>query len=672
MAAAVSKKDKERARKLRELIAHHSRLYHTHDAPEISDSAYDALVEELRALEEKHTELVDRHSPTQRVGDAPLEKFTKVPHTTRQWSFDNVFSPEEFNAWDQKVKRFLDRDPVERIPYMCELKIDGLKIVLTYEKGKLIRGATRGDGVVGEDVTHTIRTIRSVPLTLPEPIDTVVIGEAWLSPDELARINKERKKNDEPLFANTRNAAAGSIRQLDSSITASRGLDSFVYDIDAISENKPHTQAEEMKLLGALGFKVNPHGRVCNTPEAVIAYYKEWKDKKDTLPYGVDGIVVKVNDVFLQDSLGYTAKAPRFGVACKFPAEQVTTVVEDVVLQVGRTGILTPVAHLRPVRVAGSVVARATLHNEDEIKRLDVRVGDTVIIQKAGDVIPDIVEVVTSLRTGKEKPFKWPKKVLACGGDGSIERVPGEAAWRCVHKGSLSQKKRLFEHFVSRKAFDVEGVGKQVIAQLLEAGLVNTFDDLFTLEEGDFLSLEGFAEKSAQQAVASIRAARKIQLNKLLVGVSIPHVGEEVARILAESCGTLKTLEGMDKDDLMRIEGVGDIVADSIITWFANTENKIMLQKLLRHISIASVATTPHSSALSGKTFVVTGTLEEFSRDEIKSLVRNHGGAVAESVSSKTDFLLIGKDPGQNKTTAAKRYGVRVIGEHEFQEMLSL
>ncbi|PIR86261.1 DNA ligase, partial [Candidatus Kaiserbacteria bacterium CG10_big_fil_rev_8_21_14_0_10_43_70] len=515
----IPKDLKKRILKLRETINHHSGLYHSLDSPEISDEAYDGLVAELASLEEMYPSLITPDSPTQRVGDSPVEKFTKVTHKVPQWSFDNVFSEEEFIAWDEKTKRFLKKRKDEQLEYICEHKIDGLKIVLEYEAGKLVSGSTRGDGIIGEEITSNIRTIRSIPLTLNEEVDCIVVGEAWLSHKEFERINKERKEEGAELFANPRNAAAGSLRQLDPKIAALRHLNSFVYDIDLLKGARvPETQDKEIDFISKMGFKINSHKKVCRGANDVIKYYRKWREKGKSEEYEMDGVVVKVNDIELQKRLGHTAKAPRFAVAFKFPAEQVTTVVEDIVLQVGRTGVLTPVAHLRPVRVAGSTVSRATLHNEDEIKRLDVRIGDTVILQKAGDVIPDVVQVLTDLRTGKEKSYVWPKKVPACGGDGSIERIEGQAAWRCAQKDSLEQKKRIFAHFVSKKAFDIDRVGEKVTAQLLDEGLINTFDDIFTLTEGDFLALEGFAEKSATQAVESINKSRKVNLSRLLVG----------------------------------------------------------------------------------------------------------------------------------------------------------
>lgn len=651
---------KLRVDKLRKEILRHDRLYHAEDAPEIPDSAYDALVAELRSLETEFPDLITPESPTQRVGSHVQEMFHKVRHEVMQWSFDNVFSPDELRAWDLRTRKLAAAD----LSYICEHKIDGLKIVLTYKEGKLVRGATRGDGEVGEDITANIKAIRSIPLVLSEAIDITVVGEAWFPIKELARVNAEREKNGEALFANPRNAAAGSLRQLDPRVTASRRLESFIYDIGAIKGSAPKTQEEELIYLAKLGFKVNPHWKRCNDVDAILKFYEEWGKRRMTLPYDIDGVVIKVNEVAMQEKLGYTAKAPRAAIAFKFPAEQVATVLEDIVLQVGRTGVLTPVAHLRPVRVAGSMVSRATLHNEDEIKRLDVRIGDTVILQRAGDVIPDIVRVLPELRTGKEKVYRFPKKVALCGGDGSIERIPGEAAWRCVHKGSLEQQIRIFEHFVSKKAFDVDGVGPQVVGALLEAGLVASFDDLFTLTEGDFLQVPGFAEVSAKNAVAAIRKARKVSLARLLVGLSIPHVGEEVARTIALHMGTIQKLRTTSVEELSMIEGVGEIIARSIVAWFTEEDHTKMLDRLLAHIEVERVA-APRSKKLAGQTFVLTGTLTSLSRDEAGERIRALGGTVSSSVSKKTGYVVAGADPG-SKYDTAQELGVPVLTEEDF------
>lgn len=662
---------KKRVEKLRVEIEKHQHLYHVEDTPVISDEAYDSLLRELISLEETYPELQSDTSPSVRVGGAVAEGFKKVRHKARQWSLDNVFSFEELQGWEDKILRILEREfeiKDSKLSYCVELKIDGLKAVLTYEKGKLLHGATRGDGIVGEDVTHNLKTIGSIPLTLKKKIDITVSGEVWLPHKEFEKINKERKKAEEPLFQNPRNAGAGTIRQLDPKITAKRNLSTFMYDINDVDVKAPKTQVEELQLLQTLGFKVEPHFKECKTLKEVGAFYKSWIKKKEKKDFGIDGVVVKVNEARLQEMLGHTGKSPRFAIAYKFPAEQVTTKVEDIVLQVGRTGVLTPVAHLSPVFVDGSTVSRATLHNEDEINRLDVRIGDTVILQKAGDVIPDIVEVVTSLRTGKEKIFKFPKKVPACGGDGRIERLPGQAAWRCVDRNSFVQRQHKLYYFVSKKAFNIDGLGPRIIDLLLEENLIDAPSDIFTLKEGDLSVLPGLGEKSAQNLIAEIDKARTVPLSRFLIALSIDGVGEETARDIAEHFGTLKKVEAATKDELEHIEGVGSIVAESICTWFREKENKKLLKDLNKEITIKGNKKR-RATTLKGKTFVVTGTLSSFGREEAKTLIRDNGGSVSSSVSKKTDFVVVGENPG-SKFEKAKNLGVTILEEKAFLSKL--
>ena len=666
-----------RAGKLRIVIDKHRYLYHVLDKPDITDEAYDSLMEELHIIEEKFPDLQTPDSPTQRIGGEPRTSFKKVTHEMRQWSYDDVFSHDGLLKWEARAKRFIEDHPQlkrETLSYCTELKIDGLKIILTYKNGIFVRGATRGNGLVGEDITENLKTIQSIPLSLNKKIDIIVVGEAWMKKDELARINKEREKKGEALFANTRNAAAGSLRQLDPKIAASRRLDSFIYDIDLLkpttNNQQPTTQDEELELLRELGFKVNPYHRVCENVSGIEKYYQEWVSKKDKEQYGIDGIVIKIDSRAVQEALGYTGKSPRFGVAYKFPAEQVTTVVEDIVLQVGRTGVLTPVAHLRPVLVAGSVVSRATLHNEDEINRLDVRVGDTVVLQKAGDVIPDIVSVIKDLRTGKEKPYVFPKNVPDCGGP--IERIPGQAAYRCVNKNSFAQKRRKFYHFVSKHAFDIEKMGPKIVDALLDNNLIASFDDIFTLKKGDLLALPRFGEKSVDNLLASIEKARVMDLPRFIIGLSIEHVGEETAEDLARTLKTIDAIERAKREELEHIPGVGGVVADSVYRWFRDEQNKKLLKRLLREVTIRPVKFVSGAlKTLAGKTFVLTGTLTAMSRDEAKKKIKSLGGHVVGSVSGSTHFLVAGENPG-SKYDNAKRLGIPVLSENEFLKIITL
>ena len=667
----IPKEARERYAKLKDTINHYRTLYHVYDKEEIPEAARDSLMHELAELERAHPDLVAPDSPTQRVAGKPLPGFKKVRHEVAQWSFNDVFTPDELREFDARVKKLVHaRDPQGKPTYLCELKIDGLKVVLTYAKGMLTTAATRGDGEVGEDVTHNIRTIESVPLSLSRPIDIIVEGEVWMSSANLKQLNALRQAQGEASFANPRNVAAGSIRQLDPSIAAKRKLDVFMYDIAKTSEQFPPTQGEELVYMQKLGFKVNPHHAKAKTIEEAIAFWHEWKGKGRHQEYWIDGVVVKVDEKKYEEVLGYTGKAPRFAIAFKFPAETTTTVVEDIVLQVGRTGVLTPVAHLKPVSVAGSTVSRATLHNEDEIKRLDVRVGDTVVLQKAGDVIPDIVQVVTELRPKHAREFVWPKKAAACGGDGKIERVPGASAWRCVDRYSPERIKRAFAYFVSKKAMDVDRVGEKVSRLLIDEGLVQTFDDLFTLTEGDLLALPKFADVSAKKAIGSIRtAAKNVPLHRLITGLSIDHVGEETAYDLAQHFGTIEKLRRSTKEQLLSINGVGDIVADSVVKWFGNKENTKMLDRLLKHIHIARHEKKSGPLQLAGKTFVFTGSLEGMSREEAGERVRKLGAKVSASVSAKTSYVISGEESG-SKLDKARELGVQTLNEKEFLAML--
>ncbi|MBP9727793.1 MAG: NAD-dependent DNA ligase LigA [Candidatus Moranbacteria bacterium] len=709
---------KKRIEALTREIDIHRRLYFVSDQPTISDEAYDSLWQELVALEEQYPELVVSTSPTQRVGEKPLEAFQKVKHATRQWSFDDVFDFAELQAWDKKVKRFLEKESQHStfniqhsaLEYVCELKIDGLKMVLSYKDGVLIQGATRGDGTIGEEVTDNIRTIESVPLQLSErSCSGVFVGEVWLGKDQLKRINEERIKNDEPVFANPRNAAAGSIRQLDSRVTSSRRLNSFVYDIDQITNNKqqttnsktfPETQIEELEFLKRLGFQVNSYYRLCRSVEEIESYYQEWNAKRHTLPYDLDGVVIKVNHKVLQDALGYTAKSPRFGVAYKFPAEQATTVVEDVVVQIGRTGALTPVAHLRPVRIAGSVVSRATLHNYDEIGRLGVRIGDTVILQKAGDVIPEIVSVIENLRTGKERPLVEVESCPICGS--AVERRKMQngdlsAALYCSNVRCFAVEKEYLIHAVSKKGLDIPGLGEKIVEQLMNEGLVKDMADIFALTPGDLAPLERFAEKKSDKLVEAIARAKQVPASKFLFALGIHHVGEETADLIAKECTKFKTqirqladkqgvnlkiqnladiikhFREITKEEWMTIDGIGVIVAESLVSWFGSGEHQALLKKLEEEgVSVLfPEAQDASSRPWQGQSFVLTGELGSFTRDEAKAIIKEKGGSVSSSVSRKTTYVIAGENPG-SKYEVAKELGVTIVDEAGFKKLLEV
>ncbi len=682
----IPKDAQERYDKLKTAVNHYRTQRHVYDIEEISIEAEDALKKELAELEAQYPGLIGPDSPSVRVGGVPLPQFKKVRHKVAQWSFNDAFTEQDIRDFDKRVKRELGKAPAkgrdERDPnsllrdfselaYTCELKIDGLKVVLEYQNGNLVTAATRGDGVVGEDVTHNVRTIDSVPLVLTRPVDIIVEGEVWMSEAQLAALNKRQTDLGLPLYANPRNAAAGSIRQLDPKIAASRRLDCFIYDVARSSEELPQTQYGELEYLKALGFKVNKHFELAGSIDEVIAYWENWKGKSKSQGYWIDGVVVKVNDTKLQERLGYTGKAPRFAIAFKFPAEQVTTIVEDIVLQVGRTGVLTPVAHLRPVLVAGTTVSRATLHNEDEIKRLDVRIGDTVILQKAGDVIPDIVQVLTELRPKGTKPYRWPSTVAECGRDGRIERVPGQAAWRCVDRNSFAVLRRKLRYFASRGALNIEGLGPSTVDALLEKGLVEHADDFFTLTEGDLLTLEGFAQISAKKLVESIKKITKgAPLSRLITALSISQVGEETAILLAQNFKTIDDIAQASEEELAKINGIGPIVANAIYDWFRDKENKKLVGNLKKHIKIESEKVSGAKKLpLQGKTFVLTGSMASMGRDEAKGRIRALGGDVSSSVSKKTSYVVAGEEAG-SKLDKARELGVAVLSEQEFLKLI--
>src|SRR3989344_3867055 len=669
----------QRLNKLKQAIEHHRYQYHVLDKQEISEQALDSLKHELVQIEDQYPELITPDSPSQRVGGAPLAAFEKIRHEIPQWSFNDAFDPEEMFAFDERVKRFLAQAGISdpRPTYVCEHKIDGLKIVMTYEKGHLKIAATRGNGVIGENVTENVKTIQSIPLVLSKPVSIVVEGEIWMAKSTLEHLNKKRLKQGLEAFANPRNLAAGSIRQLDPKIVAERHLDSFVYDIAKMggggihssvrgdfsvekssnprrfsAENRlrtyrgmnastafPNTQEAELEILDSLGFKVNKYYKHCGDINEVISYWGEWQEKMSKQDYWADGIVVKVDEKSYQDILGYTGKAPRWGIAFKFPSQEVTTILKDIVFQVGRTGVVTPVAILEPVSIGGSVVSRATLHNEDEIRRVDARIGDTVILKKAGDVIPSVVGVVKEMRADSSKPFDWPRHIPACGGDGRIERIPGQVAWRCINKDSYSQQKRKFYYFISKHCFDIDGLGPKVIDALLDEGLISSYGDIFTLKKGDLLAMPRFAEKSADNLIQAIDKSRTITLPRFLAALSIPHVGAEtaydLARYFQEKAGKGSALEILGRAsvlDFESINGVGPVVALSLYEWFKNKDNRKLLVGLLKHTRIIQEK-NDENKPLQGKSFVFTGTLPSLSRQPAQALVRKGG------VTYQTRFL---------------------------------
>lgn len=661
----VPKGVRTRVEQLKSTITKYRTLEHEKDTSPISADALDSLKYELAELEGKYPELVTADSPTQVVAGAPLPFLKKVRHTIPQWSFNDAFTEEDIRAFDERVRKVSGAAPT----YALELKIDGLKIVLTYEKGVLTTAATRGDGVVGEDVTHNIRTIASVPRHLERPVDLIVEGEVYLTRSGFAKLNELREKQGEPLFANPRNAAAGSIRQLDPSIAAARPLGVFLYDVAQTSESLPQTQSEELAYLAGLGLPVNLERAHADSLKEVFEYWEKWQGSaRGKVDYQIDGIVLKVESQSAQQTLGYTGKAPRFAIAYKFPPEQVQTILEDITLQVGRTGKLTPVAHLRSVAVAGTIVARATLHNEDFIAEKDIRIGDTVILQKAGDIIPEVVSVVIELRPKGAKSWKFPAHSTLCGGSGEIERVPGEAAHRCKVTGSFEQQSRKLAYFAGKSALDISGMGKETVRTLMEHDLISDFDDIFDLTKDELLALEGFEETKATKLIKAIDAAKEIPLDRLLIGLGISHVGEETAFLLATHFGTLAPLRAASEDILASLSGIGPIIGRAVAEWFKDSGNQSLLVRLEKHLKIQKVI-APSRGALTGQVVVITGTLSTLSRDEAEARVRQAGGKVATSVSSKTSFVLAGENPG-SKYEKAQSLGVSVISESDFLKKL--
>lgn len=658
-----------RAAELRRLIAYHDHLYYDLDAPEISDAEYDRLVRELQTLEAAHPELVAPDSPTGRVGGTVLPTFAAVTHPVPLLSLANAFSPEELRAFDQRVRRWLEVEGP--VAYVCELKIDGLTVALTYEAGRLLLGATRGDGAQGENVTANVRTVKAIPGALREPWNLAVRGEVYMRRDDFLALNEAREKAGESLFANPRNAAAGSLRQLDPAITAGRRLSAYFYQVLHWEGVEVFTQEQALTLLKEAGLPVNPEWRLCPDIEAVIAYCREWTEKRAELPYEIDGVVVKLNDLAATERLGATGKSPRAQIAYKFPAEQVTTTVVGVDFTVGRTGAVTPTAVLEPVEVAGSTVSRASLHNEDYIRKKDIRLGDTVVIQKAGDVIPEVVEVVTSRRTGRETPIEFPEACRECGA--KLVRAEGEAVTRCPNPGCPAQWREEIIHFASRDAMNIEGLGPVLIGQLLERRLIGDPADLYRLTEDDLAKLERTGEKSIKNLLAAIQASKDAGLARLLYALGIRHVGETMARALARRFRSLAELQRASREDLLSVPDVGDKVADALLEFFADPSNQAVIGKL-REAGVVMEEGEEAGPAggrgpLSGKTVVITGTVEGFTRREAEEAVRAAGGQTSESVSRKTDFVVVGDNPG-SKHEKARQLGIPIVDGRRFAAWL--
>ena len=658
----------ERIQKLRDEINYHNYRYYVLDSPVISDEDYDALVNELKALEEKYPETITPDSPTQRVGAPPSEKFRTVPHHVPMLSLDDAFSPEEVREFDARIKKFLDSE--EDIEYTLEPKMDGLAVELVYEKGIFTLGSTRGDGFNGEDVTNNLRTIPSIPLKLlsrNEPVPELLEarGEVYMEKRAFEKLNQQRNKQGLPPFANPRNAAAGSLRQLDPKVTASRPLQIFLYGVGRITGRSFNTQWELLHTFKNWGLRVNPLIKKVTGIEKAISYHQRLAELRPSLDYEIDGMVIKVNDLSLQEKLGAKAKSPRWALAYKFEAAQSITRIKDIILSVGRTGAVTPVAVMEPVKVGGVTVSRATLHNEDEIRRRDIRIGDWVIVRRAGDVIPEVVRPLKERRTGREKPFVMPQYCPVCGS--RLVRKEGEAIWRCPNPDCFPRLAKRIAHFVSKGAMDIEGLGPKVVEQLITAGIIRDIPDLYSIKKEDLLSLEGFAEKSAENLLAALENSKHTTLARFLFAIGIRHVGEVTAQVLAEHFKSLDRLMNASRQDLEAIEGIGPEVAASIAQWFSDEKNRTLIKRLME-AGIVIEGQKEEELPLKGKSFVFTGSLSRFKREEAKKLVTALGGQVQSTVGKRTDFVVVGENPG-SKLEKARKLGVKTITEEEFLEL---
>jgi DNA ligase (NAD+) len=654
-----------RIEELRELLNKYNYEYYVLDRPSVPDAEYDRLMQELIALEEQYPEFKTKDSPTQRVGGQPLEAFQKVEHRIPMLSLANAFHEDDLRDFDRRVRQEVGDD----VAYVCELKIDGLAVSVRYEDGYFVQGATRGDGVTGEDITENLKTIRSLPLRLKEAVTLEARGEAYMPKASFERLNEQRKQRGEELFANPRNAAAGSLRQLDPKIAASRHLDLFVYSLADAEELGIDSHSAALDYLQMLGFKVNPERRRCANIDEVIRFVNEWHEKRPQLPYEIDGIVIKVDSFEQQEQLGATAKSPRWAIAYKFPAEEVVTKLIGIELNVGRTGVVTPTAILEPVRVAGTTVQRATLHNEDFIREKDIRIGDSVVIKKAGDIIPEVVSVVLDRRTGEEVPFVMPTHCPECGSE--LVRLEGEVALRCINPKCLAQIREGLIHFVSRQAMNIEGLGEKVISQLFREGLIHDVADIYRLTKEQLINLERMGEKSATNLLGAIEASKQNSLERLLFGLGIRHVGAKAAKVLAEHFETMDRLQNATKEELMSIHEVGEKMADSIVTYFAKPEVKELLNELrvygvnMEYKGPKTPKAGDVDSYFAGKTVVLTGKLESLSRNEAKEKIEQLGGKVTGSVSKNTDLVIAGADAG-SKLTKAQQLNIEVWDEMRF------
>ena len=658
---------KNRIEELRKQTEYHAKKYYDDDAPEISDFEYDMLMVELRNLETEFPEFVSKDSLTQKVGGTTKEGFNKVEHTVPLQSLQDVFDFDSVYDFDEKMEKLAEENNKE-LKYVVETKIDGLSVALEYKNGKFIKGATRGNGQVGEDITENLKTIKNIPKELKESIDIIVRGEVFIGKKEFEELNEKRELEEEPLFANARNAAAGSLRQLDSTITAQRPLDIYIFNVQKCDSIKFTSHHESLLYLEKLGFNVNPVKILCNSAEEVIeAINKIGKDRND-LTFGIDGAVVKVDDLELREKIGQTAKVPKWAVAYKYPPEKKETILKDIICQVGRTGVITPLAILEPVVVAGSTISKTTLHNEDFIREKGLRIGDHILIQKAGDVIPEVVEVLKEKRTGKEMYFEMPKVCPVCGAE--VVREDGESALRCIGIECPARTLRNIVHFASREAMNIEGLGEAIIEQLLDKGLITNISDIYYLKLEDIASLKKDGKKFAQNLIDAINKSKENDLDRLICGLGIRNVGSKLAKVLAKKFKSLDSLMNASIINLNSIDEVGEIIADSIYSFFNQEQTIDLINKLkLANVNMNYLKEENEDERFDGKTFVLTGALDKFIRDEASEIIENFGGKTSSSVSKKTDYVLAGEDAG-SKLKKANELGVKVITEVEFEEMI--
>ncbi len=660
----------KRIQELRTILDHHNYLYYVLDSPEVSDDEYDRLFRELKDLEAEYPQFADPNSPTQRVGAKPLDKFNQVEHTVPMLSLDNVFSNDEFDQFVERINRFLGRQ--EFYDFVGEPKLDGLGVELVYEKGVFLSGSTRGDGSTGEDVTQNLKTIKAIPLRLradvysvPEKIE--VRGEVIMNKKDFLSLNGRREETGEPLFSNPRNAAAGSLRQLDSRITAQRNLDIILYAAGTYDGIQFKTQVDMLEHFRAWGLKTNPHNTLLKTRDDVYRYFSHIEEMRDSLPYECDGVVFKVNSLSLQRSLGEVSRNPRWAIAYKFKPRTAVTRVLDIIPQVGRTGILTPVALLEPVVIGGARIQRSTLHNQSELNKKDIRVGDTVVVERAGDVIPEVVSVVREKRTGKEVPFRMPAQCPVCGS--KIEKLEDDIFYRCINISCPAQVKERIRHFAQRGAMDIEGLGEKWIGTLVDEGIVRDVASLYGLKKEDIISIERMGDVLAQKLLDAIRRSRSAQLDRFIFALGILHVGEHIAKTLSMKFKSIEDLEKVTKEELQQIEGIGPEIAESISDFFHIEENLILLKKLRAHIDITNPYERAVTGHLKGKRFVFTGGLTGLSRDRAKQMVEQSGGSVTESVGKKVDYVVAGDQPG-SKLDKARSLGLKVLSEDEFVKLV--